>query len=114
MRFASTAGRSAFARELTESVAGLVSKYHDEAAAGGRQYRVLVAVHPSITAPGTVPGGATTDTAQVPGGTTTDTAQVPGGATTDTKPESTPTDTKPEGTPTDTKPEGTPTDTQES
>jgi hypothetical protein len=29
-------------------VTGLIAKYHDEKAAGGRAYRVILAVHPSI------------------------------------------------------------------
>lgn len=48
VRFASAADRSAFARELSEAVAALVSKYHDENAAGGRDHRVVVAVHPAV------------------------------------------------------------------
>ncbi|GAA3297324.1 helix-turn-helix transcriptional regulator [Dactylosporangium vinaceum] len=49
VRFASAADRAAFAQELTAAVAGLVSRYHDESAAGGREHRVIVAIHPSIT-----------------------------------------------------------------
>src|SRR5690349_3971203 len=48
IRFASAADRAAFARELTESVTALVSKYHDESAARGRDHRIVVAVHPSV------------------------------------------------------------------
>ncbi|QFZ23992.1 ArsR family transcriptional regulator [Saccharothrix syringae] len=48
VRFASAADRAAFAEELATTVAGLVAKYHDESAAGGRAHRVVVAVHPSI------------------------------------------------------------------
>ncbi|WHT15994.1 helix-turn-helix domain-containing protein [Crossiella sp. CA-258035] len=48
IRFASAERRAAFARELAAAVAGLVGKYHDETAAGGRTHRVLVAVHPSV------------------------------------------------------------------
>ncbi|MGO1052249.1 ArsR/SmtB family transcription factor [Crossiella sp. CA198] len=48
IRFASATDRAAFARELAAAVAGLVGKYHDETAAGGRTHRVLVAVHPSV------------------------------------------------------------------
>ncbi|HET9521538.1 MAG TPA: helix-turn-helix domain-containing protein [Candidatus Limnocylindrales bacterium] len=51
VRFASAADRSAFAEELAETVAALVAKYHDASAAGGRDHRVIVAIHPSITAP---------------------------------------------------------------
>jgi hypothetical protein len=31
-------------------VTALVGKYHDETAAGGREHRVIVAVHPSVKA----------------------------------------------------------------
>jgi DNA-binding transcriptional ArsR family regulator len=48
VRFASAADRSAFAEELSAAVTALVAKYHDEGAEGGRNHRVLVAVHPSI------------------------------------------------------------------
>jgi DNA-binding transcriptional ArsR family regulator len=47
VRFASAADRAAFADELTQAVTGLVSKYHDENAEGGRLHRVVVGVHPS-------------------------------------------------------------------
>ncbi|MFC7383890.1 ArsR/SmtB family transcription factor [Sphaerisporangium rhizosphaerae] len=47
IRFSSAADRAAFARELAEAVTTLVGKYHDEGAAGGRDHRVIVAVHPS-------------------------------------------------------------------
>jgi DNA-binding transcriptional ArsR family regulator len=46
VRFASAADRAGFAEELAAGVAALVSKYHDETAPGGRDYRVVVAVHP--------------------------------------------------------------------
>jgi DNA-binding transcriptional ArsR family regulator len=49
VRFASAADRAAFAEELANAVTALVGKYHDETAAGGRDHRVIVAVHPSIT-----------------------------------------------------------------
>jgi DNA-binding transcriptional ArsR family regulator len=48
VRFASTADRAAFAEELAGAVAALVGKYHDETAEGGRDHRVIVAVHPSV------------------------------------------------------------------
>ncbi len=47
LRFANAADRAAFADELTASVAGLVSKYHSQAAPRGRDFRFIVAVHPS-------------------------------------------------------------------
>jgi DNA-binding transcriptional ArsR family regulator len=49
VRFATAADRAAFADELSSAVAALVSKYHDEAAEGGRDHRIVVAVHPSVT-----------------------------------------------------------------
>jgi DNA-binding transcriptional ArsR family regulator len=49
VRFASAADRAAFAAELSDAVSGLVGKYHDETAKGGRKHRLIVAVHPSIT-----------------------------------------------------------------
>jgi DNA-binding transcriptional ArsR family regulator len=48
VRFASAADRAAFAEELAGAVTALVAKYHDETAAGGREHRVIVAVHPSV------------------------------------------------------------------
>lgn len=48
VRFASPADRAAFAEELTAAMTGLVAKYHDESAEGGRAHRVVVAVHPSV------------------------------------------------------------------
>jgi len=48
VRFASAADRADFAEELARSVTALISKYHDEHARGGREHRVLVAVHPSL------------------------------------------------------------------
>ena len=50
VRFASAADRAAFAEELTGAITALVGKYHDETAAGGRDHRVIVAVHPSVPA----------------------------------------------------------------
>jgi DNA-binding transcriptional ArsR family regulator len=51
VRFASASDRAAFAAELSDAVEGLVAKYHDEFAAGGRKHRLIVALHPSITRP---------------------------------------------------------------
>jgi DNA-binding transcriptional ArsR family regulator len=48
IRFASAADRSAFAEELAKATTGLIGKYHDEHARGGREHRVLVAIHPSL------------------------------------------------------------------
>ena len=49
VRFASAADRAAFAEELATTVTALVAKYHDESAPGGRDHRVILAVHPTIT-----------------------------------------------------------------
>jgi hypothetical protein len=49
VRFASAKDRAAFAGELAEAVNGLVAKYHDESAPGGRPHRFVVALHPTIT-----------------------------------------------------------------
>jgi DNA-binding transcriptional ArsR family regulator len=46
VRFASAEKRAQFARELTEAVAHLAAKYHDERTPGGRRFRLLAAVHP--------------------------------------------------------------------
>ena len=48
VRFASAADRASFAEELAHAVAGLVAKYHDDAAEGGRPHRIVVAIHPSV------------------------------------------------------------------
>ena len=45
VRFASAADRAAFAEELTQAVAALVGRYHDEDAAGGRTHRLVVGLH---------------------------------------------------------------------
>ncbi|MGN9781011.1 ArsR/SmtB family transcription factor [Nonomuraea sp. ZG12] len=49
IRFASAADRAAFAEELAGAVTSLVSKYHDEGAEGGRDHRLVIAVHPAVT-----------------------------------------------------------------
>jgi DNA-binding transcriptional ArsR family regulator len=46
VRFRSPADRAAFSAELAESIAKLVSKYHDESAPGGRAHRLVVVAHP--------------------------------------------------------------------
>lgn len=46
VRFRSATDRAAFTSELTEAVAKLVSKYHDESAPGGRTHRLVVVAHP--------------------------------------------------------------------
>lgn len=46
IRFATAAQRAAFADELTTAVTALVAKYHDQSAPGGRDHRLVLAVHP--------------------------------------------------------------------
>ncbi len=46
VRFRSAADRAAFSSELTDAIAKLVSKYHDESAPGGRAHRLVVVAHP--------------------------------------------------------------------
>ncbi len=46
VRFRSPADRAAFTSELTEAIAALVSKYHDESAPGGRVHRLVLVAHP--------------------------------------------------------------------
>jgi DNA-binding transcriptional ArsR family regulator len=53
IRFADAKDRAAFARELGDAVQDLVAKYHDQHAEGGREHRLVAALHPSITDPPT-------------------------------------------------------------
>ncbi|MGH3968199.1 MAG: hypothetical protein ACRDTV_08830, partial [Mycobacterium sp.] len=46
VRFAKPADRAAFVGELTDTITGIISKYHTET---GRPHRLIVAVHPGIT-----------------------------------------------------------------
>jgi DNA-binding transcriptional ArsR family regulator len=48
VRFASAADRAGFAEELTNTVANLVSKYHDDSVQRGRKFRLIVALHPAL------------------------------------------------------------------
>jgi DNA-binding transcriptional ArsR family regulator len=51
IRFASATDRAAFAEHLAATVASLVAKYHDEQAPGGREHRLVLALHPSVNPP---------------------------------------------------------------
>ncbi len=51
VRFRSAADRAAFSSELTAAVAGLVSRYHDKSAPGGRRHRLMVGAYPTPAAP---------------------------------------------------------------
>jgi DNA-binding transcriptional ArsR family regulator len=46
IRFRSPAERAAFTGELTQAVAALAARYHDEHAPGGRPHRLVVLAHP--------------------------------------------------------------------
>jgi hypothetical protein len=48
VRFASAADRATFAEDLADAVSTLVASYDDTTAGGGREHRIVVAVHPSI------------------------------------------------------------------
>ena len=46
IRFASAESRAAFAEELSDQMAALVAKYHDDKTPGGRRFRLATVVHP--------------------------------------------------------------------
>jgi hypothetical protein len=48
VRFASAAERAAFIEELTAGVTGLIRKYDAPGVEGGRDHRIVVAVHPTL------------------------------------------------------------------
>jgi DNA-binding transcriptional ArsR family regulator len=58
VRFATPAAQAAFADELTEAVAALVAKYHDDAAPDGRRYRFIVGGYPASSARAAEPRAA--------------------------------------------------------
>jgi DNA-binding transcriptional ArsR family regulator len=47
IRFRSPADRAAFTSDLTNVVAALAARYHDESAPGGRPHRLVVAAYPA-------------------------------------------------------------------
>jgi hypothetical protein len=47
IRFRSPADRAAFTSDLTNVVAALAARYHDESAPGGRPHRLVVASYPA-------------------------------------------------------------------
>jgi len=57
VRFASAADQSEFVEELSNAVAELVARYHDQEAAGGRWFRLAMGAHPALPAE---PGPAAT------------------------------------------------------
>lgn len=50
LTFANSADRAAFVAELSQATASLVRKYHSETDGKGRKHRLVVALHPSLTA----------------------------------------------------------------
>jgi hypothetical protein len=47
IRFASAAQRSAFTQELTQAIAALTAKYHDEKSPSGRRFKLVAAAYPA-------------------------------------------------------------------
>ena len=47
IRFRSARERAEFTQELSEAVTGLVARYHDQSAPGGRAHRLVVLAHPA-------------------------------------------------------------------
>ena len=52
LRFARAADRQAFAKELTNEIARLTAKYHDDRAAGGRTFRFFMGAYPAPSGEG--------------------------------------------------------------
>jgi DNA-binding transcriptional ArsR family regulator len=46
IRFRSATDRAEFTSELTQAIAKLLAKYHDESAPGGRAHRLVIVAHP--------------------------------------------------------------------
>jgi DNA-binding transcriptional ArsR family regulator len=62
VRFASVEQRAAFASDLTDMLAQLIARYHDDEAPDGRRYQLTVLAHPAAArAPGDVPGAVQAD-----------------------------------------------------
>ena len=57
VRFRSATERATFSNELSEAIAKLVSKYHDESAPGGRAHRLVVVAHPLPQEPASASSG---------------------------------------------------------
>jgi DNA-binding transcriptional ArsR family regulator len=61
VRFASAGDRAAFIEELTAGVGALVRKYDSPDVEGGRDHRIVVAVHPTVKPRTDEPTSSTTD-----------------------------------------------------
>lgn len=59
VRFASPAAQSAFASELADAIARVITKYHDSNALNGRSFRLIAAAHPML--PPSTPPSPTSD-----------------------------------------------------
>lgn len=51
VRFANAAAQRSFTDELTEAVAAVVAKYHDDSTPGGRRFRFVIGGYPALPAP---------------------------------------------------------------
>ena len=71
VRFASAADRAAFVEELTQTVADLVGRYHDEGAAAGRTHRLVLGLH-QIPGDGAAGAADAADAAGAPDGSSDD------------------------------------------
>lgn len=80
VRFASAADRAAFVEELTRGVGALVAKYHTADAEGGRDHRIVVALHPTVKpTAGNAAGPTAGSTVETTAGTTVETTAGPTG-----------------------------------
>lgn len=57
VRFANAEARAAFAAELTDAVARIIARYHDDRTPRGRAFRVVVGTHPVVPAADHATGG---------------------------------------------------------
>jgi DNA-binding transcriptional ArsR family regulator len=48
VRFANAEARAAFAAELTDAIARIIARYHDDRAPRGRAFRLVVGTHPVV------------------------------------------------------------------
>ena len=55
VRFSSPQKQAAFGRDLANAVVGLIARYHDNDAAGGRWFRVALGAHPALQPEGARP-----------------------------------------------------------
>ena len=58
VRFATPAAQRQFAEELTNAIAAVVAKYHDDKTPGGRRFRLMVGSYPAPPTPRTARTGS--------------------------------------------------------